>query len=117
MTDFWQRLTSIPSGDTLPIGIDPEGVPVYLGRDEWRHVLRRHPEMNDFRDLIVLAVTRPVARETDSRKAGVMRYYSRVPASRSITTKNLPLRVRVVVKYVEEQEGLKGYISTAFLTR
>ena len=90
---------------------------MYLGRNEWRHILYGHPEMFDFRDLIVLAVTRPVARETDSRKAGVMRYYSRVPASRSITTKNLPLRVRVVVKYIDEQDGLKGYISTAFLTR
>ena len=46
-----------------------------------------------------------------------MRYYSRLPSNRNISTRNLLLRVRVVVKYVEEQDGLKGYISTAFLTR
>ena len=117
MTDFWQRLTSIPSGDTLRIGIDPEGVPVYLGRDEWRHILRRHPEMNDFRDLIVDAVKRPVAREPDVRRLGVWRFYSHLPSDRTISSREMPLRVRVVVKYIDEQDGLKGYVSTAFLTR
>ncbi len=116
MTDFWQRLAAAPPGDTLRIGIDPEGVPVYLGRNEWRHILYGHPEMFDFRDLIVLAVTRPVSREPD-RKTGVLRFYSRLPANRTISSRELPLRVRVVVKYIDEQDGLKGYISTAFLTR
>ena len=45
------------------------------------------------------------------------RCYSHVPASRNISTSNLPLRIRVVVKYLDEDDGLKGYIRTAFLTR
>ena len=116
MTDFWQRLAVAPPGQTIQIALDPEGVPVFLGLDEWRHILHGHPEMNDFRDLIELAVARPVSREPD-RRADVRRYYVRVPASRNISTRDLPLRVRVVVKYLEEEDGLKGYIRTAFLTR
>ncbi len=117
MTDFWQRLAAAPPGQTLQIAHDPEGVSVALGSREWRHILRRHPEMNDFRDLIVDAVNRPVAREPDVRQPGVWRFYSRVPYDRTISSRELPLRVRVVVKYIDEQDGLKGYISTAFLTR
>ncbi len=116
MTDFWQRLTSIAPGETLQIGLDPDGVPVLLGRKEWAHILGGHPEMIDFRDLIVEALTAPVAIEPD-RRAGVLRYYARVPEGRSISSRNLPLRVRVVVMYLYEQDGLKGYVSTAFLTR
>lgn len=116
MTDFWQRLAAAPPGQTIQIGLDPEGVPVFLGLSEWRHILHGHPEMNDFRDLIELAVTSPVSREPD-RRADVLRYYARVPVSRNISARNLPLRVRVVVKYVDEDDGLKGYVRTAFLTR
>ncbi len=117
MTDFWQQLAAAPPGQTLQIAHDPEGVSVALGSREWRHILRRHPEMNDFRDLIVDAVNRPVAREPDVRQPGVWRFYSHVPFDRTISSRELPLRVRVVVKFIDEQDGLKGYVSTAFLTR
>ena len=117
MPDFWQRLAAAPPDEPLPLATDPDGIPVFLGRNEWRHILDRHPEMFAFRDLIMRAVSSPVTREPDKENPNARRHYLNLPANRNISARSLPLRVRVVIKYVNEQDGLKGYISTAFLTR
>jgi hypothetical protein len=100
MVDVWEQLENDETGDPIRIGIDPDGIRVYLSRSVWRdHILLQHPEMDDFKDLIIQAIATPDEREIEDLERRIIRCYAQVPPERQPTKSTL--RVRVVVKYVE----------------
>lgn len=96
---------------------DYEGVNVVLERSVWQnkilHPVWGHPEVKNYLDEIRLSIHAPEAvfasiRESRSR----LFYRSGLTAGRYAK-----YWLVVVVKYVREIEGLKGYVSTAFISR
>lgn len=97
---------------------DYEGLPVILSREVWEDKILSsdpsgHPEVGPYLDEIQKAITQPdVVFESTHRQdvkllyrlaAGVGRYEG--------------LHIVVVVKYTQETEGIRGYVSTVYLTR
>lgn len=117
MTDFWQRLTSIAPGETLQIGLDPDGVPVLLGRKEWAHILGGHPEMLALRDLIGQAISAPDYVKQEDPAGNFIQYFRVVPSSLSAAFSSREHELLVVVKYLyPPQTGGQrtGFVSTAY---
>jgi hypothetical protein len=103
----------------IPIATDPDGVTVFLSREVWQnHILSYHPEMMAFKDLIPQAISNPAFREAEDAERHIIRCYADIPAARQ--PGKTPLRVRVVVKYVqppERDEQRTGLVSSAYLVR
>lgn len=119
MTDIWERIDNDTSGNPIQIATDPDDIPVFLSREVWQnHILLRHPEMADYKDLIIQAITKPVEREIEDQTNRVIRCYADVPPARQ--PKVSRLRVRVVVKYIRPPERASertGLVSSAYLVR
>lgn len=119
MTDIWTRIESDETNLPIPIATDPDGVTVFLSREVWQnHILAHHPEMIDFKDLILQAITHPVFREVEDTERRIIRCYADIPPPRQ--PGKTPLQVRVVVKYVqpsERDQQRTGVISSAYLVR
>ncbi|MBZ0299409.1 MAG: hypothetical protein K8J31_06705 [Anaerolineae bacterium] len=119
MSDIWDRIENDETGNPIPIANDPDGTPVFLSREVWQnHILVRHPEMANFKDLIVKAIAEPDKREIEDQDKHVIRCYADVPVERQRTPSRL--RVRVVVKYIQPPERdyeRAGLVSSAYLVR
>ena len=119
MTDIWEQIENDDTDQPLQIAVDPDDTAIFLSREVWQnHILLRHPEMVDFKDLIVAAITSPDKREYDVRTPNVIRCYKNVPPERQITASHL--KVRVVVKYTQPPEReyeRTGLISSVYLVR
>ena len=119
MRDVWAEIESDETGNPLHVGVDPDGTPVLLSRAVWQeHILVHHPEMREFRHLILQAITSPVEREVENDEGKFIRTYAELPIERQPSRSRL--RVRVVIKYVQppEREGRRtGLVSSAYLVR
>lgn len=119
MSDVWLDIEQDESGKPIQIGIDPDGIPVFLSHSVWfEHILKHHPEMADYKDLILQAVTNPVQREFEDSEGNFIRAYADIPPERQPTASKL--RVRVVVKYLkppERDNQRTGLVSSAYLVR
>ncbi|MCB9456404.1 MAG: hypothetical protein H6671_10505 [Anaerolineaceae bacterium] len=83
MTDIWSRIESDETNLPIPIATDPDGVTVFLSREVWQnHILAHHPEMIDFKDLILQAITHPVFREVEDTERRIIRCYADIPPPR-----------------------------------
>ena len=121
MTDFWEQLARAPLREPLHIATDPDGVEVFLSREQWEnHILVKHQQILSFRDYILPALTHPDERirvPPFSEDRYTLRFHYAIPASVPpvrITRR----RLRVVVKYLKppaQQNRLAGLISTAYL--
>ena len=120
MTDFWEQLAHAPFREPLHIATDPDGVAVFLSREQWEnHILKEHLRMEKYRDYIIPTVTDPDEREWE-QLTGIDRYaiinYAVIPPS----ARSAPIsrRMRVVVKYLKpaaRQGKLTGLISSALV--
>jgi hypothetical protein len=82
------------------------GVPVRLTEERWRHIVRRHSEMNDQRERILETVAEPdMIQQGDFGELLAVRFYPQTP----LTSKFL------VVAY-QEASPQDGFILTAYLT-
>ncbi len=119
MSDVWAEIERDEIGDPIQVGVDPDGTPIFLARAVWQdHILKHHPEMQDFRDLILQAISSPVEREVEDDVGKFMRTYADVPTERQPSRSRL--QVRVVIKYIQppEQEGRRtGLVSSVYLVR
>ncbi|MBI5243478.1 MAG: hypothetical protein HY922_07285 [Elusimicrobia bacterium] len=96
---------------------DYEGVPVALEASVWRgkilHPILWHPEVQEYPNEIRLSVQSPEAVFPSVRDPRTKLFYrSGLTAGRYAG-----YWIVVVVKYVREPEGLRGYVSTAFISR
>lgn len=93
---------------TWPIRtVDRLGRLVVLPEGRWRHVLARHGELADARDLVLLAVRSPDLITRDASHADRRCCYLMLGGER---------RLKVVVEYGGESGGSVGTIVTAYLT-
>ncbi len=82
------------------------GVPVRLTEERWRHIMRRHPEMDSLRERVLETVSEPeIIQQGDFGELLAIRFYSQTP----LTSKN------VVVAY-REISSEDGFVLTAYLT-
>lgn len=96
---------------------DYDGVEVVFERSVWHdkilHPVLGHPEVKDYLDAIRLSVQAPEAVFASLRDARAKLFYrSGLTAGRFAGH-----WIVVAVKYLREPEGLKGYVSTAFISR
>jgi len=82
------------------------GVPVRLTEERWQHIVRRHPEMSNQRELVLETLAEPdMIQQGDFGELLAIRFYPETP----LTSKFL------VVAYREVSPG-DGFILTAYLT-
>lgn len=120
MEDVWERVEQDEKGDPLELATDPDGTLVFLSRAVWQeHILKHHPEMRHFKDIILQAVYAPIEREIEDPGRKFIRAYADIPPERQPSSKRT-LQVRVVIKYVEPPERdhqRTGLLSSAYLVR
>ncbi|MBI4677296.1 MAG: hypothetical protein HY748_06910 [Elusimicrobia bacterium] len=96
---------------------DYEGVPVALERAVWEdkilHPVLGHPEVREYLQEIRLTIQSPEA-VYPSRRDPRSRLFYRSDLTRG---EFKDYWLVVVVKYVREPSGSKGYVSTAFISR
>ena len=81
------------------------GVPVRLTEERWRHIIRRHPEMDSLREKVLETVSEPeIIQQGDFGELLTIRFYPLTP----LTGKN------VVVVY-REISSEDGFVLTAYL--
>lgn len=96
---------------------DYEGVEVVLEEAVWLHKILHpvlgHPEVKEYLEEIALTIQSPEAVYLSARDPRSRLYY------RSDLTRGefKNYWIVAVVKYVKEASGLKGYVSTAFISR
>ena len=99
--------------------MDADGIPVLPGCKEWNeHILKRHPELNNFLDEIKEAIEKPDLRHHDPEDSRVRLHYRKVPQSRRLHPKLTYLLV--VIKYVsapERQYQKTGFVSSAYFLK
>ena len=82
------------------------GVPVRLTDERWRHVVGRHPEMNDQREQVLETLAEPdMIQRGDFGELLAVRLYPNTPLTRKF----------MVVAYREVSRD-EGFILTAYLT-
>ena len=98
---------------------DTDGISVLLGDKEWNeHILRRHPELNNFLDDIKQAIEKPDLRHGDPEDSRVKLHYRRIPQEKRLHPKLTYLLV--VIKYVnapERQSQKTGFVSSAYFLK
>ena len=83
------------------------GVPIRLTQERWQHIVRRHPEMDDQRALVLETLAQPeMIQEGDFGVLLAIRFYAQTP----LTSKFL------VVAY-REIDAEDGFCVTAYFTR
>jgi hypothetical protein len=98
--------------------VDYNGITVTLSREVWEEKILSsepggHPEVAPYLDEIQKAITEPdVALESTRRRDTQILYRLGVGVGRY-----KGLHIVTVVKYVQEMEGARGYVSTVYLTR
>jgi hypothetical protein len=114
--DTWQDVLADTSGLPVFLTDDKDGVAVFLSHEVWSdHILARHPEVESFKELIVLAIRNPDVRQPDPEDDRVWLYYKNVPER--VRPFRKALFLRVIVKYVyppERQEQRTGLISAIY---
>lgn len=92
---------------TIAIEHSRSGVPIRLTDERWRHIVARHPELDNQRERILETIADPDAiYEGDTSETLAIRFYARTP----LTSKHL------VVAY-REMNAADGFVVTAYLTR
>jgi hypothetical protein len=80
-------------------------VPVRLTDERWKHIVKRHPEMDNMRDKVLVTLSKPeMVQMGDFGELLAIRVYPRTP----LTRKNL------IVAY-REISSKDGFILTAYL--
>ena len=101
------------------ITTDGDGVLVLLGHKEWNeHILKRHPELNNFLDDIKQAIEKPDLRHRDPEDSRVRLHYREIPVEKRLHSKLAYLLV--VIKYVnapERQYQRTGFVSSAYFLK
>ncbi|MCI0477639.1 MAG: hypothetical protein L0Y55_15445, partial [Anaerolineales bacterium] len=104
----------------MPIFQIPDygGTIVTLGENEWRQKIlsdapRGHPEVADYLDAIQATIANPDVVFESTRRSDTRLFYSLHAGKDEYEGKHLV----VVVKYVSETKGTRGYVSTIYLTR
>jgi len=83
------------------------GVPVRLTEERWQHIVRRHPEMANQRELVLETVAKPdMIQQGDFGELLAIRFYSKTPLGSKF----------LVVAY-REISPEDGFILTAYLAR
>jgi len=97
---------------------DYEGTPVVLSRSTWRtkagnDIKGTHPEIQDYLENIKNVIKSPdiVFKSTHDDRSCI--FYQLNVCRGDFAGKHLA----VVVKYVQEKTGLRGYVSTMYITR
>lgn len=96
---------------------DYEGLPVILGREVWEDKILSsdpsgHPEVGPYLDEIQRAITQPDVVFASTHRQDVKLLYRLAVG----VDRYEGLHVVAVVKYVQETEGMRGYVSTVYLT-
>jgi len=98
---------------------DPEGIPVFLGETEWQaHILKHHPEVENFLDDIENIIRNPDARHRDPENERVNLHYGRIEEPRRLHPKLAYLLV--VIKYVNAPERAfqrTGFVSSVYFLK
>ena len=101
------------------ISTDTDGIPVLLGYKEWNeHILKRHPEMNNFLDEIKKAIENPDLCHSDPEDTRVKLHYREIHPEKRLHPKLAYLLV--VIKYVnapERQYQKTGFVSSAYFLK
>lgn len=91
----------------MPVVRSRDGVPIRLTEERWRHIIDRHPEIEDQQEKVLETLTRPdIVQEGDSGELLAVRWY----AETSMGEKH------VVVAY-RETSAEDGFVLTAYLAR
>jgi len=111
-------MTSLPNNDCIFAAIDYSNTPVALSRATWRVKAGNdepgeHPEVQDYLDDVRQAIERPDFVFQSSRDQRSRLFYRLLAGRGAFVGKHLV----VVVKYVVEPTGIKGYVSTLYLSR
>jgi len=111
-------MTSPPNNDFVFEAIDYSNAPVALSRATWQvkagnDKLGEHPEVQDYLDDVRQAIERPDFVFQSSRDHRSRLFYRLFAGRDAFAGKHLV----VVVKYVVEPAGIKGYVSTLYLSR
>ncbi len=98
--------------------VDYKGIPVVLSRETWHTKAGSdekgtHPEIRDYSEDVKTTVEAPdlVFRSTRDKRSCI---FYKLRIGRGIFSGK---HLVVVVKYVEETTGLKGYVSTMYISR
>ena len=120
MSDFWQRLALAPLREPVRIATDPDGVDVFLSREQWEvHIIARHPQVVPYRRYILRAIDKPahqIHEGFDERNRYFIQYFANIPDHEHEYANRK--RLVVVVKYTygdKLPERYSGLISTAYL--
>ena len=91
----------------MEVATSHNGVPIRLSDERWSHVVRRHPEMEGSRSLVIETIAEPdFIQAGDSGELLAIRLYEATQLGRKY----------VVVAY-REINATDGFILTAYLTR
>jgi hypothetical protein len=102
-----------PNSDWLIETTDYEGTAVCLSRATWQTKIVEHPEINDYLDDVRLTIESPDLVYQSTRDERSRIFYRLYVGRQQWQDKHLV----VVVKYVQESGGRRGYISTIYLSR
>lgn len=111
-------MTSIPNSDHVFEALDYRDTPVVLSSATWQVKAGNsepgeHPEIRDYLEDVRLAIERPDYVFQSSRDRRSRMFYRLAVGRGAFAGKHLV----VVVKYVIELTGIKGYVSTLYLSR
>lgn len=114
--DAWDNVLRDITGKPIFLTNDKDGIAVFLSREVWcEHILSRHPEVDDYKDLIIQAIESPDVRQIDPEDERVRLCYKSIPESKRPFRKALFLRVVIKCLYPEERGGEKtGLISSVY---
>lgn len=91
----------------MEVSTSHNGVPIRLSDERWSHIVRRHPEMDGSRSLVIETIAKPdFIQAGDSGELLAVRLYEATQLGRKY----------VVVAY-REINAIDGFILTAYLTR
>lgn len=91
----------------MRVAISLNGVPIRLSDERWRHITRRHPEMENAQELVSQTIAAPdVIQAGDSGELLALRVYE-----------NTLLGCKCVVVAYREISESDGFVLTAYLTR
>ena len=120
VNDFWERLAQAPPREPLQIATDPEGIAVFLSREQWEaHILDGHPQVAHYREYIFRAIETPdhqIHEGFDEKDRYFIQYHFNIP-DHAHEYRNRK-RMVVVVKYTYGEklpESYSGLVSTAYL--
>lgn len=121
MTDFWQRLAAAPFRHLLEFTSDPDGCPVYLSLQTWGHILEDHSDVDDYRQLLLAAISAPDKVESEDAGRNALYFFKRDPREEAKAISDPTVKcIMVIVKYVHPPEfryARTGIVRTAWARR